>query len=284
MCIRDRGSLASPDAAAFYTSGRTSNEAAFCYQLFVRAFGTNNLPDCSNMCHESSGTALTETIGVGKGSVTLEDIVDAEVIVILGQNPGTNHPRMLSTLQEAKKNGAHIVAINPLREAGLLRFHDPQKVSGLFGPGVDLADHYLQIRVNGDLALFQAFGRMLLDADTEGRSVIDREFVRSHCEGFEDWADHLGRLDWSAIDRATGLNRDEITDVFELLCRYDRIVVCWAMGLTQHKNSVPTIREIVNFLLARGAIGRHGAGVCPVRGHSNVQGDRTMGIWERPTD
>jgi molybdopterin-dependent oxidoreductase alpha subunit len=284
LIAEELGSLASPDSAAFYTSGRTSNEAAFCYQLFVRAFGTNNLPDCSNMCHESSGTALTETIGVGKGSVTLEDIVDAEVIVILGQNPGTNHPRMLSTLQEAKKNGAHIVAINPLREAGLLRFHDPQRVSGLFGPGVDLADHYLQIRVNGDLALFQAFGRMLLDADAEGRSVIDREFVRSHCEGFEDWANHLGRLDWSAIDRATGLNRGEITDVFELLCRYDRIVVCWAMGLTQHKNSVPTIREIVNFLLARGAIGRHGAGVCPVRGHSNVQGDRTMGIWERPTD
>ncbi|HXR54751.1 MAG TPA: FdhF/YdeP family oxidoreductase [Acidimicrobiales bacterium] len=284
LIAEELAGLASPDAAAFYTSGRTSNEAAFCYQLFVRAFGTNNLPDCSNLCHESSGTALTEAIGVGKGTVTLEDIVDAELIVILGQNPGTNHPRMLSTLQEAKKHGARIVAINPLREAGLLRFRDPQRVSGWLGPGVDLADHYLQIRVNGDLALFQAFGRMLIDAEEQGRPVIDRDFVESHCEGFEGWADHLRRLDWSAIDRATGLTRDEISEVFELLCRYDRIVVCWAMGLTQHKNSVPTIREIVNVLLARGAIGRRGAGVCPVRGHSNVQGDRTMGIWERPTD
>jgi molybdopterin-dependent oxidoreductase alpha subunit len=274
--------LASPDAAIFYTSGRTSNEAAFCYQLFARSFGTNNLPDCSNMCHESSGAALGETIGVGKGSVTLDDLLEAELIFVVGQNPGTNHPRMLTTLQEAKRRGARIVAVNPLREAGLLRFRHPQKPRDLFGPGTDLADLFLQIRINGDLALFQALGRMMLDADDAGRALVDREFVTSHCQGFDDYAEHLRRLDMDLVAQATGLEAGEIGAAFEMFASASRIVVCWAMGLTQHKNSVPTIREVVNLLLARGSIGRPGAGVCPVRGHSNVQGDRTMGIYEKP--
>jgi molybdopterin-dependent oxidoreductase alpha subunit len=274
--------LPSPDAAAFYTSGRTSNEAAFCYQLFVRSFGTNNLPDCSNMCHESSGAALGATIGIGKGSVTLEDVHRAGLIFVVGQNPGTNHPRMLTALEKAKANGARIVAVNPLREAGLLRFKHPQRPKDLIGPGTNLADLYLQIRVNGDMALFQALGRLLVEADDAGAGLVDRDFVERHCDGFEEYARHVRDLDWSLVARSTGLERTEIEAAFDLVASTDRIVVCWAMGLTQHKSSVPTIREVVNLLLARGSIGRPGAGVCPVRGHSNVQGDRTMGIYEKP--
>ncbi|MDA8291665.1 MAG: FdhF/YdeP family oxidoreductase [Actinomycetota bacterium] len=274
--------LPSPDAAAFYTSGRTSNEAAFCYQLFARCLGTNNLPDCSNMCHESSGAALGETIGIGKGSVSLEDVERAGLLFVVGQNPGTNHPRMLSALERAKRNGARIVAVNPLREAGLIRFKHPQRASDVLGSGTDLADLYLQIRVNGDLALFQALGRMLLEAHDSGAPVVDEQFVSGHTEGFEQYAAHVRGLDWEAVDAATGLDRSELTAAYELLAAHDRVVVCWAMGLTQHRNSVPTIREIVNVLLLRGAIGRPGAGLCPVRGHSNVQGDRTMGINESP--
>ena len=275
-------SLSSPHGAAFYTSGRTSNEAAFCYQLFARSFGTNNLPDCSNMCHESSGAALGETIGVGKGSVSLDDVEHAELIVIVGQNPGTNHPRMLTSLESAKRNGARIIAVNPLREAGLIRFKHPQHPADLLGAGTDLADLYLQIRVNGDLALFQALGRLLVEAEDAGAGVVDRQFVDAYTDGFDAYAEHVRALDWEVVDAATGLRRSEIAEAFDLVRSHERIVVCWAMGLTQHKNSVPTIREIVNLLLARGAIGKPGAGVCPVRGHSNVQGDRTMGIYERP--
>jgi molybdopterin-dependent oxidoreductase alpha subunit len=275
--------LESPDEAAFYTSGRTSNEAAFVYQLFVRAFGTNNLPDCSNMCHESSGSALSQTIGVGKGTVTLDDLHRADLILILGQNPGTNHPRMLTTLEEAKKAGATIVAINPLPEAGLLRFKNPQRPDGVIGRGTPLADRFLQIRLNGDLALFQALNRKLLDAEEAAPgTVLDREFVEGCTAGFKEFAKALEGLSWQDVREATGLSMDQIDDLALLVRRSQRIIVCWAMGLTQHRNAVPTIREIVNFLLLRGNLGRPGAGVCPVRGHSNVQGDRTMGIWERP--
>ena len=274
--------LPSPDAAAFYTSGRTSNEAAFAYQLFVRRFGTNNLPDCSNMCHESSGVALSETIGIGKGSVTLEDIHAADLIFVVGQNPGTNHPRMLSALEEAKKHGAKIIAVNPLPEAGLLAFKNPQSAIGLL-KGTALADRHLAIRVNGDLALFQALGSLLIEAeDRAPGTVLDRAFIAEHCDGFEALADHLRALHWASVLEATGLTRAEIEAVAADTMASKRVIVCWARGLTQHKNSVATIREIVNFLLLRGNIGRSGAGVCPVRGHSNVQGDRTMGIYEKP--
>ncbi|MDT0456101.1 FdhF/YdeP family oxidoreductase [Streptomyces sp. DSM 41527] len=271
--------LGSPDEAVFYTSGRTSNEAAFLYQLFAREFGTNNLPDCSNMCHESSGSALTETIGIGKGSVLLDDLYQADLIIIAGQNPGTNHPRMLTALEKAKAGGAKIISINPLPEAGLERFKNPQTPRGLAGGGTALTDLFLQIRLGGDQALFRALNRLLLDTD----GALDEDFIRTHTHGFEEFAQQArADDDWDATLGATGLTRAEIDRALAMILDSRRTIVCWAMGLTQHKHSVPTIQEVVNFLLLRGNIGRPGAGVCPVRGHSNVQGDRTMGIFERP--
>lgn len=277
--------LASPDEALFYTSGRTSNEAAFLYQLMVRSFGTNNLPDCSNMCHESSGTALTESIGIGKGSVTVEDVTEADLILIAGQNPGTNHPRMLSVLEKAKANGAKIVAINPLPEAGLIRFKDPQKVNGVVGHGVPIADEFVQIRIGGDMALFAGLGRLLLDAeDRAPGTVLDHEFIAAHCAGYDEYAAQTRGVDLDTVTEASGVDRAQLQRVADLLASSQRTVVCWAMGLTQHHHAVATIGEATNLLLLRGMIGKPGAGVCPVRGHSNVQGDRTMGIWEKMPD
>jgi len=277
--------LDSPDEAVFYTSGRTSNEAAFLYQAFVRSFGTNNLPDCSNMCHESSGSALTETLGVGKGSVSLADLGKADLILVVGQNPGTNHPRMLSALEKAKRGGTRITAVNPLPEAGLMRFKNPQTPSGIVGRGTPLADRFLQIKVGGDLALFRAFGKLLLEAeDAAPGTVLDQEFIAEYTHGFEDYAKAARGTDWPEILDATGLSREEIEAAFQEVRASKRLIVCWAMGLTQHKHAVPTIREVVNVLLLGGHVGRPGAGVCPVRGHSNVQGDRTMGIYEKPKD
>jgi molybdopterin-dependent oxidoreductase alpha subunit len=271
--------LASPDEAIFYTSGRTSNEAAFAYQLFIRAFGTNNLPDCSNMCHESTSVALAETIGIGKASVTLEDVHSAKLLILAGQNPGTNHPRMLSALETAKRRGAKIIAINPLREAGLVNFRNPQVPRGVVGRGTDLADLHLPIKINGDLALFQAFGALLVEW-----GALDSDFVAGYTRGFGEWRDHVSALDWDQVVEVTGLSQEQITAAAELLRDSDRTVFCWAMGLTQHHNAVATISEIVNLALAQGNIGKPGAGLLPVRGHSNVQGDRTMGIWERPPE
>ncbi|MFI1310302.1 FdhF/YdeP family oxidoreductase [Streptomyces albidoflavus] len=269
--------LSSPDEALFYTSGRTSNEAAFLYQLFAREFGTNNLPDCSNMCHESSGSALTETIGIGKGSVLLEDLYQADLIIVAGQNPGTNHPRMLSALEKAKQGGAKIITVNPLPEAGLERFKNPQTVKGM-ARGTALTDLFLQIRLGGDQALFRLLNSLILK--TPG--AVDEEFVAAHTQGYKEFAATAAEADWEETLTATGLQRAEVEEALRMVLASKRTVVCWAMGLTQHKHSVPTIREVVNFLLLRGNIGRPGAGVCPVRGHSNVQGDRTMGIFERP--
>jgi molybdopterin-dependent oxidoreductase alpha subunit len=274
--------LDSPDGAVFYTSGRTSNEAAFCYQLLVRSFGTNNLPDCSNMCHESSGSALTESIGIGKGSVTVDDVEHADLIVIAGQNPGTNHPRMLTVLEKAKANGAKIIAVNPLPEAGLIRFKDPQKVSGVVGHGIPVADEFVQIRIGGDMALFAGLGRLLLEADDRAPgTVIDRAFVDGHCAGFDEYRRRSLQIAFDTVLAATGIERGQLERVAAMLIASQRTVVCWAMGLTQHTHAVDTIGEITNLLLLRGMIGKPGAGVCPVRGHSNVQGDRTMGIWEK---
>lgn len=270
--------LASPDEALFYTSGRTSNEAAFLLQLFAREFGTNNLPDCSNMCHESSGSALTETIGIGKGSVSLEDLHHADLIIVAGQNPGTNHPRMLSALEQAKAAGAKIISVNPLPEAGLERFKNPQTPLGMI-KGATLTDLFLQIRLGGDQALFRLLNKMILE--TEG--AVDDTFVREHTHGYEEFAKTARTADWDDTLTATGLDRTAIEEALAMVLASERTIVCWAMGLTQHKHAVPTIREVVNFLLLRGNIGRPGAGVCPVRGHSNVQGDRTMGIFERPS-
>jgi molybdopterin-dependent oxidoreductase alpha subunit len=283
VVARELRALHSPDQAAFYTSGRASNEAAFVYQLFVRLLGTNNLPDCSNMCHESSGSALTETIGIGKGSVRLEDLYEADLILVVGQNPGTNHPRMLSALETAKDRGARIISVNPLPEAGLLRFKNPQRPSGVLGSGTQLTDLFLQIRLGGDQALFQAFNRMLLEAEDDAPGmVLDHDFITAHTHGFEDFADQARKTSWDDVLAATGLPEQQIREAFQEVLAAEKIVVCWAMGLTQHRHSVPTIRDVVNFLLLRGNIGRPGAGLCPVRGHSNVQGDRTMGIHEKP--
>ncbi len=274
--------LDGPDQAVFYTSGRTSNEAAFLYQLLVRSFGTNNLPDCSNMCHESSGHALIESIGIGKGSVTVEDVVNADLILICGQNPGTNHPRMLSVLEEAKANGAKIIAVNPLPEAGLIRFKDPQKVRGVIGDGVPIADEFVQIRLGGDMALFAGLGRLLLEADDRAPgSVVDRDFIADHCANFERYEAQARAVDLNTVLEATGIEREQLDRVAEMLITSQRSIACWAMGLTQHRHAVPMIGEITNVLLMRGMIGKPGAGLCPVRGHSNVQGDRTMGIWEK---
>ncbi|MFI6172573.1 FdhF/YdeP family oxidoreductase [Nocardia sp. NPDC051052] len=278
------GALTSPDEAIFYTSGRTSNETAFLYQLLVRSFGTNNLPDCSNMCHESSGAALTSSIGIGKGSVSIDDFAAADLIIVAGQNPGTNHPRMLSALADAKTKGAKIIAINPLPETGLLGFRDPQTVKG-FTTGVSIADDFLQIRLGGDMALFQALGRLLFEAeDRAPGTVVDQEFIDAHCAGFAEYEKQVRAVDFATVLEATGLTRAELDRTAQQLAESKNIIICWAMGLTQQAHGVATIEEATNLLLLRGMIGKPGAGVCPVRGHSNVQGDRTMGIWEKMPD
>jgi len=277
--------LDSPDEAIFYTSGRTSNEAAFLYQLFVRQFGTNNLPDCSNMCHESSGAALTETLGIGKGSVTLDDFNHAELVIVMGQNPGTNHPRMLSALSETKKKGGKIITINPLPEVGLMRYNEPQNPIKWFGKGQELTDIFLQVKINGDVALLKIIMKLLLEQEKENpNTIFDHDFINKNTTGYDDF---IKDLETSSIDELipqTGISLEIIKEAADLIAQKRKIIICWAMGLTQHKNSVDNIRELVNLLLLKGSIGKQGAGTCPVRGHSNVQGDRTMGIWEKPKD
>ncbi len=283
LVATELNALDHPDEAIFYTSGRTVNEAAFLYGVFVRMYGTNNLPDCSNMCHESSGSALGESLGVGKGTVTLADLEQADCILVAGQNPGTNHPRMLSTLQVAARNGAEIVAINPMKEAGLVGFAHPQEIVGMMGASSPLATRYLRVRINGDLALFRGLGKALFEREAKApATVFDADFIQGHTAGFEAYAAAVEASPWEEIEGLSGLSRDEIRDTAKLVLRGERrLVTCWAMGLTQHRNAVATIREIVNLHLLLGAVGRPGAGLCPVRGHSNVQGDRTMGIFER---
>ncbi|HEY2773243.1 MAG TPA: FdhF/YdeP family oxidoreductase [Candidatus Binatia bacterium] len=276
-------SLASPDEAVFYTSGRTSNEAAFLYQLFARALGTNNLPDCSNMCHESSGTGLGEVLGVGKGTVSLDDFDEADAIFILGQNPGTNHPRMLTTLQRAKERGAKIVSINPLRELGLVRFSNPQRPLDLLGRSTELTDLYLQVRIGGDIALLKGIIKHVFEAeDAAPGTVLDHAFLDAHTSGLEALREHVAAASWEELEAESGIRRAEMKQAAAIYIHAGSVIACWAMGLTQHRHGVANVREITNLLLLRGNIGRPGAGVCPVRGHSNVQGDRTMGIWPYP--
>jgi molybdopterin-dependent oxidoreductase alpha subunit len=277
--------LPSPDEAIFYTSGRTSNEAAFLYQLFIRAYGTNNLPDCSNMCHESSGVALGESLGIGKGSVTLEDLYHAEVILILGQNPGTNHPRMLTALQKAKAAGAMIISINPLPETGLMGFRNPQNLKGMLGVSTPLTDIFLQVKLNGDMALLQAIELLLwLEEERSPGSVFDHTFIEKNTEGYREFIEHLQEASLADLSSACGISIEQIGAAANALKDKKKIIACWAMGLTQHKNAVDTIKEVVNLLLLKGSIGKPGAGTCPVRGHSNVQGDRTVGIFEQPSE
>ncbi len=282
MIARDLKKATHPNRAVFYTSGRTSNEAAYMYQLMVRQYGTNNLPDCSNMCHESSGVALTETIGIGKGTVKLEDIHHAKLVLVIGQNPGTNHPRMMSALSKCKGNGGKIVHINPLPEVGTEKFIDPQSPIEILKGGTQLADLYLPVKIGGDMALFQYVQSQLLKRSEKQEGVFDKMFISNKTNDFEDWKAYFSDWNFQELEEVTGLKKGEIEPLIELLLSTTEIVSCWAMGLTQQKQGVATIQEVVNIHLLRGAIGKPNAGVCPVRGHSNVQGDRTMGIYEKP--
>jgi molybdopterin-dependent oxidoreductase alpha subunit len=270
-------SLDNPDEAIFYTSGRASNEAAFLYQLFIRHYGTNNLPDCSNMCHESSGTAMKQAVGIGKGTVTLDDIHEADTVICIGQNPGTNHPRMLSSLETCVENGGKIIAVNPLKEAGLMGFAHPQKISGMMGKSTQLATQYLQVKVNGDLALLRALGKEIFERD-----ALDHDFIANHTNGIDAYRNVCAAADYDDLCKRSGISRKDVSELADSVLSGDKkLITCWAMGLTQHKNAVATIREVANIHLLIGAIGRPGAGLCPVRGHSNVQGDRTVGIYEK---
>ena len=289
LIAKELNDCQTPDEAVFYTSGKIPNEPAFLFQLFVREYGTNNLPDCSNMCHESSGSALSPTLGLGKGSVTLNDIHEAEVILIIGQNPGTNHPRMLSALQAAKRNGAKIISINPLIEAGLVSFKNPQDfmnplraLGALLGDGTQITDVFLQVRVDGDMALLRGIMKHLFEAeDLNPGKVVDRSFVAEFTEGFDSFEQNIRNTSWAEIEEISGISRAQLLEAANLIAHKQKIITCWAMGVTQQRKGVETIQEIVNLHLMKGAIGKPGAGTCPVRGHSNVQGDRTMGIWER---
>ena len=285
-------SLASPDEAVFYTSGRTSNEAAFLYQLFARQFGTNNLPDCSNMCHESTSVALVESIGLGKASIRLEDLENTDLIIIIGQNPGTNAPRMMSSLQKAKQNGARIIAVNPMPEAGLMNFVNPNPqhypnplkfpVDVLGNHPTELADLHLPLRIGGDMAFLKGTMKSLLDKEKQNPgAVFDRKFIDEKTSGFGEFIENLEKIGWEDILQQSGLTREQIEQAAEMYAEADRTITCWAMGVTQHKHAVETIQDIANLHFLRGNIGRQGAGLCPVRGHSNVQGDRSMGIWEK---
>lgn len=286
MVADELNRLDSPDEAIFYTSGRTANETAFLYQLFIREFGTNNLPDCSNMCHESSGTALTETLGIGKGTVTLDDVTHTDLLISIGQNPGSCHPRMLTALRETKQNGGRIIAVNPLPETGLNRFQFPQDVlQVLTNSSTQLADLFVPVRINGDVAFLKGVMKeMLDDEDRRPGTVFDHAFIREHTSGFDAFIEDLRAESWDVITEQSGISRKQIREVAEMVMRKERVIISWAMGLTQHKNAVGTIQECVNLLLLKGSMGKPGAGALPVRGHSNVQGDRTMGIWERPAD
>ncbi|MGY5351036.1 FdhF/YdeP family oxidoreductase [Wenyingzhuangia sp. IMCC45533] len=275
---KELNDLEDPNQALFYTSGRSSNEAAFLYGLFIRMFGTNNMPDCSNMCHESSGVALDETLGIGKGSVTLEDFEYAEAIMVIGQNPGTNHPRMLSALQKCKENGGKVISINPLKEAGLINFKNPQEIKGVLLGGADITDVYLQVKINQDVALLKLITKRLLDLENKTGNVFDKEFIAKNTNGYDDYIENLNIYSEDELLASTGLNNDEINKAVKILAASKKIIICWAMGLTQHKNGVENIKECVNLLLLKGSIGIKGGGTCPVRGHSNVQGDRTVGI------
>jgi len=292
MIAEELNRLDSPNQASFYTSGKTTNEPAFLLQLFARQFGTNNLPDCSNMCHESSGVAMVETLGVGKGTATLEDMESTDLIFIFGNNPGTNHPRMLTSLQRAKDHGAKIIAVNPLPEVSMMRVTNPNPQDypnplelpiALLGKGQPLADLYLPVRVNGDTAAVKGILKDLFERERAGHpSAIDREFIRTFTEGFEALLADLQATSWEEIEENSGLTRNQLRVAADMYAASKKIICAWCTGLTQQRNGVDNVSMIVNLLLVGGNIGRPGAGTVCVRGHSNVQGDRTMGVWERP--
>lgn len=281
--------LASPNEAEFYTSGRASNEAAFLYQLFVRKYGTNNFPDCSNMCHEASGVALKQSIGIGKGTVRIEDFEKADAIFVFGQNPGTNHPRMLDSLSHAARRGADVVTFNTLKERGLERFTNPQSAKEMLtGGATEISKYYFRPNLGGDMAVVRGMVKVFLSrhqvAQLNGQSVFDVDFIAEHTQGLDDYLAEVEQTSWQQITEQSGLSQDEITQAATIYQAAERVIITWAMGITQHKHSVATIREISNLQLLFGQFGKAGAGLCPVRGHSNVQGDRTMGINEKPDD
>lgn len=285
IAARHLRALESPDQAAFYTSGRIMNEPAYLYQLFARAFGTNNLPDCSNMCHEATGAGMTPAIGVGKSTISYDDFGKADLVIVLGQNPGTNHPRMLNALEDTKVNGGAMVAVNPLPEASLMRYKNPQRPNGLLGKGTKMADEFLQIRIGGDMHLIQAVAKRVLLAEAAAPgTVLDHEFLDTYCEGFEAYRDHILAIDDQEVLDATGLTEEQIDSLADRYIRSNGTIITWCLGITQHKTGVATIAEVMNLLMLRGNIGKPGAGASPIRGHSNVQGDRTMGIWEQMPD
>ena len=273
------GALEDPNQAVLYTSGRASNEAAFLWGALARQIGTNNLPDCSNMCHESSGVALSQSIGIGKGTVKLDCFEHADLVLIIGQNPGTNHPRMLSALAQTKRNGGSVISINPLMETGLNRFKHPQEVIRLMGKGTPIADAHYPVRIGGDQALLQGVSKVILE---EGN--LDWKFIDEHVQGFEDWKRNTESLNWESIVKQSGIEHQRIVELGQAVSKSKNLIICWAMGITQHENAVATIQEASNILLAGGHFGRPGAGACPVRGHSNVQGDRTVGINHHPSE
>ncbi len=272
-------SQSKPDRVALYTSGRCSNEAAFLWGTLARQIGTNNLPDCSNMCHESSGVALGRSIGIGKGTVTLEDFDHADLVIVVGQNPGTNHPRMLSALASCKRNGGSVLSINPLEEAAMKRFKHPQEIFGMLGKGTQIADDHLPVRINGDSALFKGFAKVILENESQ-----NYDFINANTNGYDNFVNHIENIDWKEIEEISGISKGRIKEIGDIISKSKRMIICWAMGITQHKNAVSTIHDIVNILLLGGHFGRPGAGVCPVRGHSNVQGDRTVGINHHPSE
>ncbi|MFL1465788.1 FdhF/YdeP family oxidoreductase [Marinobacter sp. HN1S83] len=290
LIARHLQSLESPDQAELYTSGRASNEAAFLYQLFVRAFGTNNFPDCSNMCHEASGVGMTESIGVGKGTVVFEDFEQADAIFVIGQNPGTNHPRMLEPLREAVERGAQVVCLNPLKERGLERFQHPQHPFEMLSNGSEpTSTAYFRPALGGDMAVMRGIAKFLLTWEHEAKDqgqppVFDHEFISEHTSGLDEYLSVVDATSWEHIVEQSGFSLDDLELAAQMYRRAERVIMCWAMGITQHRHSVATVKEIINLQLLTGNIGKPGAGLCPVRGHSNVQGDRTMGIDEQPPE
>ncbi len=283
VIAKELNSLQSPDEAAFYTSGKAVNEAAFSFQLFVRQFGTNNLPDCSNMCHESSGAAMNRMFGFGKGTVLLEDFHKADLVIVVGQNPGTNHPRQLTALQESKRAGARIIVVNPLPETGLISFMNPQEPLGLLGKATKLCDLFLQVKIGGDIPLFKGIMKRLVELDDQRRGAgIDWSYIEANTKGVEELLADIRAADWNELVEVSGISRAQIEEAATWVQQSERTILCWCLGVTQHHNGTHTVQEMMNLLLLRGMIGKSGAGACCVRGHSNVQGDRTMGVWERP--
>lgn len=282
--IANKLAVLQPDEVEFYTSGRASNEAAYLFQLFAREYGTNNFPDCSNMCHEATSVGLPQSIGIGKGTVSLDDFDSAELILSMGHNPGTNHPRMMGTLHELARRNVPIIVFNPLRERALERFADPQNVLEMAtNSSTDIASTYYLVRAGGDSAALKGIAKAVLAIEAETGTALDHKFIRDHTEGFERFAEDIEATCWVSIEQDSGLKQADLRRVAEAYVKSNATILTYGMGITQHNRGTDNVRLLVNLLLMRGNIGKPGAGVCPLRGHSNVQGNRTVGITEKPS-